>query len=146
MNTYTELLNDLRYCLSGYTKCVDCKRYGQMCCESFLMEKAADAIENMVCDFADEHNARLDAEDKLRWRRVENGEIPKAGQQVLVRVLAFGIPMLRLGLYASNLEDADDVDFAGEHRPGFYWISSEYGCVEMCDVTGWMPAPCVEDI
>lgn len=32
-----------------------------------LFMKAADAIEELICEVADEHNARLDAEERQRW-------------------------------------------------------------------------------
>ena len=34
--------------------------------ESWMLQ-AADAIEELICDLADEHNARLDAEERHRW-------------------------------------------------------------------------------
>ena len=32
-----------------------------------VLMKAADAIEELICEVADEHNARLDAEERHRW-------------------------------------------------------------------------------
>lgn len=32
-----------------------------------VLMKAADAIEDLICEVADEHNARLDAEERHRW-------------------------------------------------------------------------------
>ena len=32
-----------------------------------LLKEAADTIEELICEVADERNSRLDAEDKLRW-------------------------------------------------------------------------------
>lgn len=48
MADYTELVKELRYCVDGDKECAGCKRYGQMCCEVYLMEEAADAIEELA--------------------------------------------------------------------------------------------------
>lgn len=47
MADYTELVKELRYCVDGDEECAGCKRYGQMSCEVYLMEEAADAIEEL---------------------------------------------------------------------------------------------------
>lgn len=48
-----------------YSDLVSCLRYdadASNCCA-----EAADAIEELICEVADEHNARLDAENRQRW-------------------------------------------------------------------------------
>lgn len=45
MADYTELIKELRYCVDGDKECAGCKRWGQMACDVYLMEEAADAIE-----------------------------------------------------------------------------------------------------
>lgn len=47
MADYTELAKELRYCVDGDKECAGCKGYGQMSCEVYLMEEAADAIEEL---------------------------------------------------------------------------------------------------
>lgn len=47
MADYTELKNELRYCVDGNKECASCKRWGQMACDVYLMEEAADAIEEL---------------------------------------------------------------------------------------------------
>ena len=48
MTDYTELIKELRYCVDGDEECAGCKRYGQMGCDVYLMEEAADAIEELL--------------------------------------------------------------------------------------------------
>ena len=36
-------------------------------CDVYTKLHAADAIEELICEVADEHNARLDAEERQRW-------------------------------------------------------------------------------
>ena len=44
---YEELLTDIRYCVSGDKPCGECKHITELCCDTKLMEKAADAIEQL---------------------------------------------------------------------------------------------------
>ena len=44
---YENLVKELRYCVDGGEECAGCKRYGQMGCDVYLMEEAADAIEKL---------------------------------------------------------------------------------------------------
>ena len=46
------------------------------------MHEAADAIEELICEVADEHNARLDAEERQRWIPVSE-RLPESGERVL---------------------------------------------------------------
>ena len=47
MADYAELVEELRYCVDGDKECASCKRWGQMACDVYLMEEAADAIEEL---------------------------------------------------------------------------------------------------
>lgn len=55
------------------------------------MKQAADALEELVCDLADEHNARLDAEERRCWIPVSE-RLPQGGDksgQICVNVLLY---------------------------------------------------------
>lgn len=44
---YAELVKDLRYCASTECTCGECKHNNELVCEVTLLEKAADAIEEL---------------------------------------------------------------------------------------------------
>lgn len=50
-----------------------------------LHYEAADAIEQLICEVADEHNARLDAEERQRWIPVTE-RLPEKNGSYLVFV------------------------------------------------------------
>ena len=62
---YDDLIKQLRYCADA-TTCRNCL-WKTECCPTDMQKKAADAIEELICEVADEHNARLDAEERQRW-------------------------------------------------------------------------------
>lgn len=66
---YDELVKRLWECASG--ECFNCSQHtpttNASICSKELMKQAADAIEELVCMVADEHNARLDSEERQRW-------------------------------------------------------------------------------
>ena len=82
---YDELVARLWECASG--ECFNCSQYTETTnasvCSKELMKQAADAIENLICEVADEHNARLDAEERQRWIPVTEA-LPERGESVLV--------------------------------------------------------------
>ena len=43
--------------------------------------------------------------------------------------------------FSRDLHTTDHINFYGLHRPGWYVIDGEWGCVECDDVTHWMPLP-----
>ena len=45
--------------------------------------EAADAIEELICEVADEHNTRLDAEERRRWIPVTE-RLPESGVPTLI--------------------------------------------------------------
>ena len=45
-----ELVSDIRYCVSGDKPCGECKHIEELCCDTTLLEKAADAIEGLQKD------------------------------------------------------------------------------------------------
>lgn len=59
MPVYDELVKALR----GFDDY--CRQINQN--PSGIFGQAADAIEGLICEVADEHNARLDAEERHRW-------------------------------------------------------------------------------
>lgn len=61
MMMYNDLIKQLRYCADA-TTCRNCL-WKTDCCPTDMQKKAADAIEELICEVADEHNARLDAEE-----------------------------------------------------------------------------------
>jgi hypothetical protein len=44
---YEELVTDIRYCVSGDKPCGECKHIEELCCDTTLLEQAADAIEEL---------------------------------------------------------------------------------------------------
>ena len=89
-----------------------------------LLEKAADAIEELICEVADEHNARLDSEDKLRWIPVTE-RLPKEGEFVLV-----------YGDLYPNKHDGG-VIAVSKRMDWNYW----QGFGRERNITHWMPLP-----
>jgi hypothetical protein len=47
-----ELVADIRYCVSGDKPCGECKHIEELCCDTTLLEQAADAIEQLEKDVA----------------------------------------------------------------------------------------------
>lgn len=84
---YDELLKMLRTCAER-DSCIGwreaCPYLGTGVCDN-KAEKAADAIEALICEVATEHNARLDAEDRLHWIPVTE-RLPEEAGQYLVSV------------------------------------------------------------
>jgi hypothetical protein len=82
---YDELVARLWECASG--ECFNCSQYTETTnasvCSKELMKQAADAIENLICEVADEHNARLDAEERQRWVPVSD-HLPEQQDEYLV--------------------------------------------------------------
>ena len=59
------------------------KRLRETSCgaENTLWWQAADAIEELICEVADEHNTRLDAEERQRWVPVTE-RLPKEEAEI----------------------------------------------------------------
>lgn len=64
---YDELVKKIRHCATDPMHCLSCGEDKDGRCFKRLMTQAADAIEELICEVADEHNARLDAEERQRW-------------------------------------------------------------------------------
>ena len=84
-----------------------------------LFNEAADAIEGLICEVADEHNARLDAEERRRWIPVTE-RLPKDGEWVLVWGRGQQIPTMMF-------------------RESGAWIDDQFEF--HTTVTHWMPLP-----
>lgn len=82
--------------------------------------QAADAIEELICEVADEHNARLDAEERQRW-------IP-----VTERLPCLTTPVLAT--------DGIEVDISWMYGVPPRWITS-FTAIDEDKLTHWMPLP-----
>lgn len=91
------------------------------------VQQAADAIEELICEVADEHNARLDAEERHRWIPVEE-RLPDFEGCLLCMRKAFVGDNLRYQDILYYDEDGFRMKF--ENTP----IPAEA-------VTHWMPLP-----
>lgn len=89
-----------------------------------LLTNAADAIEELICEVADEHNARLDAEGRQHWIPVEE-RLPED----LTRVIVFCEDGVSYGLCEHLI--ADDEEVVEWHDFLHYPIAP----------THWMPLP-----
>lgn len=100
------------------------KRLRETSCgaEDTLWWQAADAIEELICEVADEHNARLDAEERQRWIPVTERLPEEAGYYITV---------FSKGEVGQNLY----MTFAD--RSGKWYQNSE----DTGKVTHWMPLP-----
>ena len=122
---YDELIKMLRTCAER-DSCIGwkeaCTYLGTGVCDN-KAEKAADAIEELICEVADEHNARLDAEERQRWIPVTE-RLPKYGERVLV----FGGVTLYVAYYDKNR-------YGGE---SWHKLNSKS---HYCNPTHWLPLP-----
>ena len=82
--------------------------------------QAADAIEELICEVADEHNERLDAEERQRW-------IPVTER----------LPLLNTPVLAT---DGIEVDISWMYGVSPRWITS-YTAIDEDKLTHWMPLP-----
>jgi len=129
---YGELIKVLRRCVLS-EPCEGCPYYDphgptEKC--ATLNIAAADAIENLICEVADEHNARLDAEERQRWIPVTE-RLPEAERK------SFWV--------------CTDTGYQCECR----WTNDQFGIRELNEwgwclfdippyqkVVAWMPLPC----
>lgn len=118
---YDDLVKRLR-CLK-YGSCPSCPMWYSEEVEPNLWRErcsaidAADAIEGLICEVADEHNARLDAEERRRWIPVTE-RLPEKHKWVLV--------------VGDNLYDMDFISSRGDwtiHTDPFVFVKY------------WMPVP-----
>ena len=93
-------------------------------CVCGLMNRAADAIEELICEVADEHNARLDAEERRCWIPVSE-RLPEEYVNVLCHLRSLD----RKSEYYS-------IDHLMED--GQWWKAANSWKYE---VTHWMPLP-----
>ena len=90
--------------------------------------EAADAIEELICEVADEHNARLDAEERQRWIPVTERK-PKTDDIVIVSIHDDS---------GDTPYDVTNVGFYLDVFPLGIWVVEN----ERCNyVTHWMPLP-----
>ena len=96
--------------------------------ESWMLQ-AADAIEALICEVADEHNARLDAEERQRWIPVSERLPEHQGEYLVLWRPKTARDSKRL-YYAILENDGNWVDDIPQSQPfrGF-------------DVVYWMPLP-----
>ena len=90
-----------------------------------VLMKAADAIEELICEVADEHNARLDVESRQRWIPVTE-RLPEQGATLSICFVVGGAH--------DQLSWYELCDFA----EGQFWLQ-DYICEGR--VTHWMPLP-----
>ena len=126
MADYTELVKDLRYCVSTKYSCIDCPHNIEPCCENMLLTKAADAIESLSETVATAYNENADfiayyEESKPRWIPVTE-RLPEE----YVGVLCY---CSRNGQYGCG-------EWCKEDNGTIYWIGLN-GMIP----THWMPLP-----
>lgn len=128
---YDELVKALKQCADA--SCNGCKNeLVQIGCRGKLQREAADAIEELICEVADEHNARLDAEERQRWIPVSE-RLPE--QKINQNTLDF-----EYVLCVTTFGDVRPYKFGrriGQGEPHF-WNGAGY--VDAY-VTHWMPLP-----
>ena len=157
---YDELVGRLR------ASCESCKLWdGEKCClkgdcSAHTRLEAADAIEELICEVADEHNTRLDAEKRQRWIPVTE-RLPKHGVHVLaachVKWLGGGgryyvCDAFHTEHFKDTCSYSDEIDMEYNEEDDEYYMPEgwweviknwdDYSCVAIGDfVTHWMPLP-----
>ena len=127
---YDKLIRRLRNCAIESAPCKACDMVNDDSCTDRLMKQAADAIEELICDLGDEHNARLNAEERQRWIPVTE-RLPKAERK--------------------SYWVCTDTGYQCECR----WTNDRFGIIESDEwgwkifdipqyqkVVAWMPLPC----
>lgn len=100
--------------------------------EENLMLEAADAIEELIREVADEHNARLDAEERQRWIPVTE-RLPEIGEIVLAYVDDLCL------IIRAKIVDAKD--YHGERRIDWARVDPDPFFLSCYTITHWMPLP-----
>ena len=77
----------------------------------------------------------------MEWISVKDRLPEKNGNYLVVEKMFNTGETIRIRRFAQSLEDIDDYDFNGEHRPGWYDYDSECGFFEIVQVTHWMKLP-----
>ena len=161
---YDELVKMLRVCGDSNNSCGNCTiRENDGSCPhgewEFAAEKymlqAADAIEELICEVADEHNARLDAEERQRWIPVTE-RLPENDVHVLLSCNcgagAYVCDGFRTEKYSTPTQFYEDIDADYDEETDEYYFPEgwweviknwdDYSCVAIDDkVTHWMPLP-----
>ena len=92
-----------------------------------IMRKAADAIEELICEVADERNARLDAEERHRWIPVMEEPQLEVGDDGYNGYL----------VYANGYYEVADYTTDKFDNVPYFHVNGEYEP----DVTHYMPLP-----
>ena len=96
---------------------------------TLLLGESADAIEELICEVADEHNARLDAEERQRWIPVRE-RLPERNA------------VDERGFAKAYLVKTDrHVMMHTARWDGMYWILWGKSTTLTDKVTHWMPLP-----
>ena len=123
---YNKLIRQLRNCAIESAPCKACDMVNDDSCTDRLMKQAADAIEELICDLGDEHNARLNAEERQRWIPVTE-RLPELHEEVIVCNEEYGRSELGFAMFAVW-------DGAG-------WIETWNRRAAIHCVSNWMPLP-----
>lgn len=152
---YDDLVKKIRHCATDPMHCLSCGEVKDGRCFKRLMTQAADAIEELICEVADEHNARLDAEERQRWIPVTE-RLPKDDVHVLLSCKcgagAYVCDGFHTEKYSTPTQFYEDIDADYDEETDEYYFPEgwweviknwdDYSCVAVEDaVTHWMPLP-----
>lgn len=141
----------------------ECKSWDMPWRKEHLLLDAADAIEKLQKDLerTKEYETFWEKEatealkkfqvavaSKPQWIPVTE-RLPDEDGRYLVSYPLFNVKAwMRVAYFSTDLHHMDRYAFPGKRnkRPGFYYSDSEYGDIELDDVTHWMPLPSTEGL
>ena len=142
---YEELVTDIRYCVSGDKPCGECKHIEELCCDNTLLEKAADAIEQLQKDLerSKEYEAFWEKEATEALRRFQ---VAIASKPRWIPVTE-RLPDAGLGNFSKDVFVTDGQGVAISAWYNGDAVASYWSYTGIGEVTHWMslPAPPKEE-